>query len=60
MGELSLGRAIQFARPWKNAPPASLRFASSRGWLDWAHIEPCLAPRVVRVRLMLVGLRVVF
>ena len=55
MGELSLVRAIQFARPWKNAPPASLRFASSRGWLDGALLEPFRAPRVVRVRLMLVG-----
>jgi len=49
VGEHSLVRAIQFAASRKNAPPASLRFASSRGWLDGALFEPfSCSPRRAR------------
>ena len=61
VGEHSLVRAIQFARfeekrTTGKSPFRLVAWVVRRGSL----IEPCLAPRVVRVRLMLVGLRVVF
>jgi len=61
VGEHSLVRAIQFERPEEKrttgkSPFRLVALVARRG----SFLSPFLAPRVVRVRLMLVGLRVVF
>jgi hypothetical protein len=61
VGEHSLVRAIQFARFEEKRTTGKSPFRLVAWVVRWASLlEPCLAPRVVRVRLMLVGLRVVF
>jgi hypothetical protein len=61
VGEHSLVRAIQFARFEEKRTTGKSPFRLV-AWVVKMGLffEPCLAPRVVRVRLMLVGLRVVF
>jgi len=59
VGEHSLERAIQFARFEEKRTTGKSPFRLVAWVARRGSFEPCLAPRVVRVRLMLVGLRVV-